>query len=303
MYCLRHSARPGQLIAMIEDFHASSRPSPKKNASKSEPTPLPNANMTNAGDTLEPASSALDSGGAVDKENIQAVPNEAHPPSISESNLPEPSSTLSNQNEFTPMVLDNYEHAAEEPAAFSSSTHYRISLISVPDSFEQLLTSAICASQTTTIPSAWCPRPNIVAIEGVTWGIYSSSFDGETGLPTPGPMLSTRSSKEIKPDWYLRLGTVTNKGATTGATSLPWLMLELECAATASELDPSSRFLESVMSSLIQPDEMLRVRPFRPTQQSFVEAGLMTQEDDVFAFRNLVKAASLRNGYCMLMLA
>jgi hypothetical protein len=62
----------------------------------------------------------------------------------------------------------------------------------------------------------------------MSWGIYSSSFESDIS-PTSnmGSMASNMLTKDTQPDWWIRLGTVTNKGATSGNTSLSWLILEV----------------------------------------------------------------------------
>ncbi|POV99130.1 hypothetical protein PSTT_14025, partial [Puccinia striiformis] len=160
----------------------------------------------------------------------------------------------------------------------------RLNLL-VPDSFKQPLSSARCAPQTTLIPSAWCPRPNIIAIEGMLWGIYSICR----------PKRASRIGGLV--------GRVTTKGASSGRTSLPWLILELKCAASPIELDPSCEFLESVLRTLIKPDGQLLVKPFQPTKQDLIEAGLTGEKSNLISSPNPPKMASLQNRYCMLMLA
>ncbi|KAI9606625.1 hypothetical protein H4Q26_006161 [Puccinia striiformis f. sp. tritici PST-130] len=293
MYCLRHSGRPGELIAMIEDAEAPNRRAQDATIQRSHLSspldPIGNPVKLMSDTILEDAQHK-------DGDQPPTNTNGAHP-----ENLP---IAMTAEHASTDMAVDNAIAPIKNDSDTTTPSHYRVSIVSVPDSFEQLLSSAICAPQTTLIPSAWCPRPNIIAIEGMSWGIYSSSFESEIGPGSNlGPMSSTMSTKESQPDWWIRLGTVTNKGASSGSISLPWLMLELECATSPIELDPSSEFLESVLHALIKPDRQLLVKPFRPTEQDLIEAGLTSEESNLTSSPNPPKTASLRNGYCMLMLA
>ncbi|PLW27750.1 hypothetical protein PCANC_02863 [Puccinia coronata f. sp. avenae] len=304
LYCLRHSGRPGQLVAMIEDADAPSRLA--LNAAPPHLHLSPLLNIMNHKQTENPLPQTHD------KQMGDAALDESHhAPSdqpFLQDNGTEAGKTpvpIHTAQESTDMAVDDETSAIRNPRVTTKEepSHYRVSLVSVPDSFEQLLSSAICATQSTLVPSAWCPRPNMVAIEGMVWGIYSSSFESEIGSGSNlGAIPSNFSSKETQPDWWIRLGTVTNKGATSGNTSLPWLILELECAASPIELDYSSEFLESVMHAILKPNAQLLIKPFRPTEQNFLEAGL-TPEHDPAHSTHPPKTSCLQNGYSMLMLA
>jgi len=302
MYCLRHSGRPGQLVAMIEDADAPSRlplHAPAQHPHLSYPSDTTNHKKTGEPETQTHEKPADD------------TPHKSENPLLINDNEIEadkaPAVVNSDKKSTDMMVDDDIADMKTHEAATPTPRHFRVSIVSVPDSFEQLLSSAICATQSTLVPSAWCPRPNIVAIEGMSWGVYSSTFESEIGpLSHMGSIPSSLPTKETQPDWWIRLGTVTNKGATSGNTSLPWLILELECAASPIELDHSTEFLESVMQVLLKPDEKLLIKPFRPTEQNLLEAGLTPNEQGTHHRTtppHPPKTACLRNGYCMLMLA
>ncbi|WAR60852.1 hypothetical protein PtB15_13B98 [Puccinia triticina] len=317
MYCLRHSGRPGQLIAMIEDAEAPNRPLQQTTPQRSDLTsPLETTNNHKKTEYPQKQEKLIEGTNTedaqprpVDQPSINDNPTEAAQPPIvltgdNGTEAAPPPIVLTTERESTDMVLDDDDTAVKNPPVTATPSHYRISIVSVPDSFEQLLSSTICAPQTALIPSAWCPRPNIVAIEGMSWGIYSNSFESEIGSASNvGSTASAMSTKEAQPDWWIRLGTVTNKGATSGNTSLPWLILELECAASPIELDPSHEFLESVLNTLLRPNDQLLVKPFRPTPQNLIEAGLTSDESNLTTIPQPPKTATLRNGYSMLMLA
>ena len=60
------------------------------------------------------------------------------------------------------------------------------------------------------------------------------------------------------------------------------------------------------MQVLLKPDEKLLIKPFRPTEQNLLEAGLTPNEQGTHHRTtppHPPKTACLRNGYCMLMLA
>ncbi|KAA1085380.1 hypothetical protein PGT21_005124 [Puccinia graminis f. sp. tritici] len=304
MYCLRHSGKPGQLVALIEDAEAPIRC--HQDTTSQEPDLSAPFDTNEFHKKTEDGPSASQNHekhtGDVNTANSQPTPVDQPSTNDNGTETATPRIAVTNDQESTDMVLDG---AIKTPSVKIAPSHYRVSIVSVPDSFEQLLSSTICAPQTSLIPSAWCPRPNIVAIEGMSWGIYSSSFESEIS-PTSnmGSMASSMWTKDTQPDWWIRLGTVTNKGATSGNTSLSWLILELECAASPIELDPSFELLESVMHALLRPDGKLLVKPFRPTAKSLMEAGLTSEESNLTTSSpHPPKTATLRNGYCMLMLA
>lgn len=223
MYYLRHSGRPGQLVAMIEDADAPSRLplyAPAQHSHLSYPPDITNHKKTGESATQTHEKPADD------------TPHEPENQSLINDNDIEankaPAVANSEKKSTDMMVDDDIAAMKTHKAATPTPSHYRVSIVSVPDSFEQLLSSAICATQSTLVPSAWCPRPNIVAIEGMSWGVYSSTFESEIGpLSHMGSIPSNLPTKETQPDWWIRLGTVTNKGATSGNTSLPWLILEV----------------------------------------------------------------------------
>lgn len=276
MYTVRHSGRSDELVVMIEDPSAPRRTRPKP--LRQEPgTPAETSKHT------PPPEPTLDQ----------------KPVDLSQPNI-----ALSNSVPSTPgdeplaAIVSTYKPVVEpdmspEPPS-NQGDHHRLSILSVPDSFELLLSATLCSNHAIQPPSSWLQRPNMVLVEGKVWGLYLDPHD--TDLANTGPP----KRRERQPDWWIRLGTVTNKGAASAHGALPWLLLEVECAA--GSLGQSSAFLKHLLHALIRPGPTMVMKPFEPTEQDLYEAGLVGEglEGSDGTTR---PSAGRRNGYCMLMLA
>ncbi|MBW0557995.1 hypothetical protein O181_097710 [Austropuccinia psidii MF-1] len=304
MYCLRHSARPAQIVAMIEDPNAPSR------STMLDPKSSRILTQINSQCDLDDLINTLPS-----KQDHQVIStfDQIHDlkqiETINQDALKiiaTPTSKTNTENVWDEssgsIKIEKVDPISSLKTLTSSPNHYRTSIISVPESFEFLLNTVLCAPPTNQTPSTWTTRPNLIAIEGLVWAVYSNSFDMHVNSSLDMTLGSNHVHKDNRPDWWIRLGSVSNKGATGSNTCLPWLVLEIECLASPLDLTSTHKFLENILAALIRPNDKLTMKPLRLDEQDLFDAGLINSTEKL-PIDDSQESDVRRNGYSLLMLA
>ncbi|CAH7688756.1 hypothetical protein BY996DRAFT_4576031 [Phakopsora pachyrhizi] len=312
MYTLRHSGMLTQIIVMVEDPNAPKRSSEilKNNQSDDQNSrSSPVADISSNNNTTS---------------NKNDMNDSQQQPKIVEEELKNIDSTDTTEPVQAPAItpIDQAKQQTKPDDGSDSDpstpgdepligTHYQTSVIALPDTFELLISTTLCSTQTIQPPSSWMARPSIVLIEGKVYGLYSDPMSLEESLyngDSSGP--GSGGGRFCNPDWLLRIGTVTNKGSATSNIALPWLIVELEYLGS-DELDSKGlNFLEELLKMIVRPDEKMKMRIFRPNEEDLIDAGLESDVDDKVGRRECVEDGHLpkaivsrRSGYCIMMLA
>ncbi|KAG0142746.1 hypothetical protein CROQUDRAFT_49866 [Cronartium quercuum f. sp. fusiforme G11] len=222
MHTVRNSAGPEGLVVMIEDGNAPTRTNWETKSRErkieisrrkiTQATAIANSQPTQITNGIEgPIVSAINQ-----SETSNSMLN---PLTLIEKE--EPIKDISTALESSSVLLDDGDGFVDLPP--EPPNHFRVTMASFPDSFDQLLSNSLVTSQPDPNPSLWIARSQTIWIHGSIWGLYSTHLGLNNSKSDPD---SLTLDGQTPPDYWIRLGKVVNKGASNSSVSLPWAILE-----------------------------------------------------------------------------